>query len=173
MSKNSFLRTFSTVEPIGPAEAWDSGTTSGDGTGDAQLIDAAKSFESSIIPGMIAVNTTDGTYAVVTEVIDDNTLQLNKDGLDASKAYTIFYPASDVIKPLTGQELLLFRIWASAQRPVGDNGAGDGYVVMLTKEAFGENRVTEPIAITDYVTSGPTGSKVIDIKEVRSFPTQT
>jgi microcystin-dependent protein len=81
--------------PIGSIIPWlktfvtrDSGTTDGDDTN--ALIDAGQNFESTVSVGDVVHNTSDDTFAYVTEVTDNENLLLDADIMDAAETYIIY-----------------------------------------------------------------------------------
>lgn len=84
-------------DQIGTIKAWnktygsaDSGNTDGIGGGTSILKDSGQNFNTTIKPGMIVRNTTDGTYAWVTVVTSDTELAISSDIMDDSENYTIY-----------------------------------------------------------------------------------
>ena len=138
----TFLKTFSVLKPLAPAQVIDTGTV--DATGNFQLIDNDKTFTSMILePGMIVVNTTSGkeAYARIVEIQNANTLLLDRHIMTAiGDTYEILWPARDAIKPGTGQELILFKVWAKK----GVTSSQE-YGLALFKQGLGEY-LTETLA---------------------------
>ena len=65
----------------------DAGTT--DGTTASKLVDAGQNFLTTVSVNDVVYNTTDGTYAYVTAVDDNDTLSLSADIIPTGKAYTV------------------------------------------------------------------------------------
>jgi hypothetical protein len=70
------------------ADTVDSGTTSE--TTEDKLVEAGQNFETTVSVGDIVLNTTDTTYATVTEVDSDTTLSLSADIMAESETYVIY-----------------------------------------------------------------------------------
>lgn len=70
----------------------DSGTT--DGTTANRLVDSTQNFFSTVQIGDGVYNSTDGTYALVTNIVSDTVLQLNNDIMISGEAYTIYNNAA-------------------------------------------------------------------------------
>lgn len=144
----TFLRTFSITKPIAPAHTVRTATNTA--IGDFMLIDGNASFLAIAESGMVVVNVTDGKQARVLRVINDTRLLLDKHIFSAAgKTYELLLTAQAVIAPGTGQELILFNIWARNRI-----SGGDVYKIMLLKEGLTGYRTT-PLAETkenvDYI----------------------
>ncbi len=66
----------------------DSGTTSN--TTATKLVEAGQNFETTVSVGMLVKNTSDNTYAYVTEVDSDTTLSLDNDIMTTGETYVIY-----------------------------------------------------------------------------------
>lgn len=83
----SFGAVGAVINDGGTTTSADSGTTTA--TTANKLVDAAKTFTTTVVAGMIVHNTTDNTYARVTAVDSDTTLSLSADIMTTGESYVV------------------------------------------------------------------------------------
>lgn len=140
----TFLRTFSILKPLAPGITI---VTSTNTTATAfKLVDSATTFDTGLVEiGWIVVNDSDGGQARIVDIEDANTLILDKNIFPSGigKTFKVIFPSRDVIVPGTGQELILFKVWAA--NPISANAT---WKVRLFKEGF-DQFPTYSVAETD------------------------
>jgi len=106
-----------------------SGTTSG--TSADQLVDAGQDFLTSVTVGDVVWNTTDETSAIVTNVVDDDTLDLSDDIIVSGNTFIILSPTEVASSQLVNGELVVLVVASSTIETVLSLGTAANNTVTI------------------------------------------
>ena len=106
-----------------------SGTTSG--TSADQLVDAGQDFLTSVTVGDVVWNTTDETSALVTNVVDDETLDLSADIIVSGNTFIILSPTEVASSQLVNGELIVLVVASSTIETVLSLGTAANNTVTI------------------------------------------